>query len=126
MPKKPIRLRAALAVALSAALFVPLAVFAGSGFARGSASAAQYQYKITICHHAGHNGKMVTIKVSANAWKAHKKHGDTMGACASAPPRVNAHTVTDHHGKADTTHAHGNAAKHGKSDDHQKANGHKK
>src|SRR4051794_32802419 len=126
MDKKPIRFRAALAVALSAALFIPLAVFAGSGFARGSASAAQYQYKITICHHAGHRGKMVTIKVSANAWKAHRKHGDAMGACPSAPPRVVAHTVTDEHGKADKTHTRGNAGEHGKSEDHQKANGHKK
>ena len=78
MPKKPIRLRAALAVALSAALFVPLAVFAGSGFARGSASAAQYQYgqnRVTICHRGQ------TISVAQPAVEAHLGHGDTLGRC---------------------------------------------
>jgi hypothetical protein len=68
-------------VALSFGL--PVA-FAGVSFAQNSStSAAQYQYgKITICHHT-HSKKHPshTITVSQNAWKAHKKHGDTLGPC---------------------------------------------
>jgi hypothetical protein len=43
--------------------------------------------KITICHHArGKNGatKHVTIRISQRAWKAHQRHGDTLGACSAA------------------------------------------
>jgi hypothetical protein len=35
--------------------------------------------KVTICH----KGKN-TLSVSVNAWPAHKAHGDTLGACATA------------------------------------------
>ena len=68
-------------VALSFGL--PVA-FAGVSFAQNSStSAAQYQYgKITICHHTHSKKKPShTIVVSQNAWKAHKKHGDTLGPC---------------------------------------------
>ena len=40
--------------------------------------------KITICHHArSKNGavKHVTIRISRNAWKAHQRHGDSLGPC---------------------------------------------
>lgn len=43
--------------------------------------------KVTICHHTqGKNGtKHVTITVSRTAWEnAHRKHGDTIGACSTA------------------------------------------
>jgi hypothetical protein len=43
--------------------------------------------KITICHHAhAKNGavKHVTIKISRSAWKAHQRHGDSLGACNTA------------------------------------------
>jgi hypothetical protein len=43
--------------------------------------------KITICHHAhAKNGavKHVTIKISRSAWKAHQRHGDSIGACSTA------------------------------------------
>ena len=75
------RVRLAAAAVVSAGLLIPLAAFGASG-AGQSSSAAEYQYKITICHHT-HSKKhpMHTIRVSVNAWKAHAKHGDTMGAC---------------------------------------------
>ena len=38
--------------------------------------------KITICHHThSATNPMVTITVSANAWKAHVRHGDSVGEC---------------------------------------------
>jgi hypothetical protein len=54
----------------------------------GPASADQYQpRKITICHHArGKKGAVrhVTIRISERAWPAHRRHGDTLGACTTA------------------------------------------
>jgi hypothetical protein len=77
------RVRLAAAAVVSAGLLIPLAAFGASGAGQSSSAAAQY--KITICHHT-HSKKHPTrtIKVSVNAWKAHAKHGDTMGACAPA------------------------------------------
>jgi hypothetical protein len=77
------RIRIAAAAAVSTGVLVPLAVFAGPSFANGSASASQYQYggKVTICHHAGKHGKTVTITISRSALQAHKRHGDSEGAC---------------------------------------------
>jgi len=43
--------------------------------------------KITICHHARVKSgavKHVTIRISRSAWKAHQRHGDSIGACSSA------------------------------------------
>jgi hypothetical protein len=43
--------------------------------------------KITICHHArAKNGavKHVTIRINRSAWRAHQKHGDSIGACNTA------------------------------------------
>jgi hypothetical protein len=77
-------LRVAATAIVSAGLLVPLAVFGGTGFAQSS-SPAQVQYKITICHHT-HSKKHPThtITISAKAWKAHQRHGDTLGPCAAA------------------------------------------
>ena len=54
----------------------------------GPASADQSQpRRITICHHARwRNGatRHVTIRISERAWRAHRRHGDTLGACSSA------------------------------------------
>ena len=120
---------AALAAVVTAATMVPLAMFGGVGFAKTLASAAEYeygpshnQYKITICHHAGKHGKQHTISVGASAWKGHRKHGDTMGACpAQAPkhpapvaPTVPAATPNKHGDDGD----HGNRGNHGNSGDH--------
>jgi hypothetical protein len=64
------RRRLAFTVAVSIALLVPLAVFGGSGFAKGlSSAAAQYQYgKVTVCHKT-HSAKNpgVTITIGAKA-----------------------------------------------------------
>ena len=81
-PTRGRSLRALLVGAVAAAALASLAVLAGVGVANGSISAAQYQYgpkgKTTICH----KGK--TITVSNSALPAHKRHGDTVGPCATA------------------------------------------
>ena len=84
---------------------------AGVGFAGGSISAAQYQYgKVTICHHT-HSKKhpTVTITVSQHAWPAHRRHGDTLGACAPTT----------------STKVHGNGKSHGSKDHSSKSHGSK-
>jgi hypothetical protein len=79
------------AVTVTAALFVPLAVFGGSALARSAASASQYQYagssgqyqyRVQVCHRT-HSKKhpFRTITVSVRAVKAHLRHGDHVGAC---------------------------------------------
>ena len=96
---------------VTAALFVPLAVFGGPALARSTSSASQYQYsgssqyqyRVQICHRT-HSKKHPwhTITVSSRAVKAHLKHGDTLGACVGNPPAP--------------TNTHGNSgAQHGKS-----------
>jgi hypothetical protein len=67
-----------------AALFA-FAALGGVGVGQSAIGMAQYKApKIQICHKAGPNGKRVTLKVSANAWPAHQRHGDTLGACGPA------------------------------------------
>jgi hypothetical protein len=104
--------RAWLAAAVSAAFLVPLGILGGPALASSVAAAsqyeyggsAQYQYKVTLCHHT-HSRKhpFVQISVSVHAVKAHLRHGDTIGACPTTAP-------------APTTH-------HGDSGDHGKGNG---
>ncbi len=77
------RARAVLGAAVVAVALAAAGALGGIGFARNSLTAAQYQYgKITICHHT-HSAKnpFVTITISLHAWPAHRKHGDTLGAC---------------------------------------------
>ena len=102
----------AIAALVTGATLVPLVAFGGVGLAAQNApSAAQYQYKVTICHHT-HSKKhpMHTITVSVNALKAHLKHHDTLGACpATTPPAASTtapthgndknHSNNGHHGK---------------------------
>lgn len=69
----------AVVAALAAAAF---AVFGGAGLAKSgpdkaNASQGQYGKKVEVCH----KGKK-TLKVSVNAWPAHKRHGDAAGTCA--------------------------------------------
>lgn len=94
------RLRIVAAACVSIGLLVPLAVFGGTGFAKTQSPSAA-QYKITICHHT-HSKKnpMVTIRISNRAWKAHQRHGDTLGPCPG--------TKTNHgkHGKSGTHPSH--------------------
>jgi hypothetical protein len=88
---KRARLLAALAV--TAALLVPLAVFGGPALARTTSAASQYQYssttqyqpRMTICHRTGSKKHAFhTITVSSAAVNAHLKHGDHLGACTGA------------------------------------------
>jgi hypothetical protein len=83
-----VKRRLAFASAISMALLVPLAVFGGSGFAKGlSSGAAQYEYganKVTVCHktHSKKNPN-VTITIAANAAAKMIASGRaTAGPCA--------------------------------------------
>ena len=69
----------AVVAALAAAAF---AVFGGVGLAKsgpGKANASQGQYgkKVEVCHKS-----KKTLRISVNAWPAHKRHGDSLGTCA--------------------------------------------
>jgi hypothetical protein len=119
--KRAQRLRLAAAAILSGGLLVPLAVFGGTGLAQSS-SAAQYQYKITICHHT-HSKKhpMHTIRVSVRAWQAHQKHGDTLGACPAPIKPSKAHNKSNGQNSSQGQNSspgqsgsHGNGKGHGK------------
>jgi hypothetical protein len=87
--------RVAAAVAATIAAVVAFASVGGVGLAQGLVSAAQYQYgkKVTICH----KGKTLTI--SAKAWPAHQRHGDTSGKCANSAKKKNKgkHKGESHH-----------------------------
>ena len=96
-----------LGLGLATAALAFAAIAASTGFAGNSSSAAEYQYggKITVCHHT-HSKKhpTVTIRISANAWKAHRRHGDTQGACGTAtnssPSAKQSKATREQHGKA--------------------------
>jgi hypothetical protein len=79
------------AVALAAA-----GVLGGVGFAKSSVSAAQGQYgKVLLCHKTkSKKNPEVTINVSQSAVPAHRKHGDTMGACGSTTTTTTTTTST--------------------------------
>ena len=49
---------------------------------------------LTICHVRAHKPP-VTITIDDSAWKAHKAHGDTVGACAPEPTPTPAPTATE-------------------------------
>ena len=134
--------RARLAVAAAAALVVGVPASLGAtglaakvvGLSDKTPTAAEYpSSKVTICHHThSKTNPFVTITVSQNALPAHLGHGDTVGACSSAPPAepvapaAAAHTLKKAHkakhsaGKSGL-HGHGKPAKtarvktHGKS-----------
>ena len=76
-PRNP---RMAFAISVALGLVLVLSVFGGVGFAKNPGAAAkQYEKKVTLCH----KGKK-TLSVGKPAAKAHMKHGDTLGACASS------------------------------------------
>jgi hypothetical protein len=95
--------RVAGAVAVTSLLLIPLGVFGGSAF--GHSGAAQYQYKVTICHHTGskkHPWHQITI--SNRAVAAHLRHGDSL-----VLPCPTTATVAKHHGKSSET-SHGQSS----------------
>jgi hypothetical protein len=119
--------------ALSAALLLPVAIFAGAGFAQGSSSASEYEYgghgagKVLICHKAGKSGKHVTIRVSKSAAKSFLRRGDTAGPCAgskahgaSKPAGTTTTTTT---ATTTTTQTAAAESQHGKSESHSNAGG---
>jgi hypothetical protein len=106
------RLRIAAAAIVSVGLLAPLAVFGGVGWAQGNSSAAQYQYKVTICHHThSKTNPTVTITVSVRAWPAHQRHGDTFGACTSGKTKHanKGHASAEHANVNSQTHSNANA-----------------
>src|SRR3954453_22853139 len=122
------------AVAVSAALLVPLGVFGAPALARSASAASeyqysgssQYQYKVTICHKT-HSKKhpFHQITVSSHAAKANLRHGDTLGPCPTVAPPVapkqHGHDNGDNHGNSGNSNGHGNDNQ-GNDDDH--GNGH--
>ena len=73
------------------AAVVGFAVAVGPGLAGSTSSRATTETgtgttetgaKVLVCHKA-----KVTINVSTNAWPAHRRHGDTSGACTQAQLR---------------------------------------
>jgi hypothetical protein len=113
------RLMAALAV--SAALFVPLAVFGAPALARSASAASQYQYsgssqyqyKVAVCHHT-HSAShpWVQINVASAGWlHGHSKHrGDFLVTSAfPCPPTTPPGSIVAPRG-----HGHGNKSGHGK------------
>jgi hypothetical protein len=109
------------AVAVSAALFVPLAVFGAPALARSASAASQYQYsgssqyqyKVAVCHHT-HSAThpWVQINVASAGWlHGHSKHrGDFLVTSASPCPPTTAPGST----VAPSGHGHGNDGGHGK------------
>src|ERR671925_2140192 len=61
--------------------------------------------KITICHHVfrAKSTRHVTIRINRSAWKAHQRHGDSIGACNTATAKKfhsrKAHIARFHHGR---------------------------
>jgi hypothetical protein len=120
-------LRVAATAIVSAGLLVPLAVFGGTGLAQ-TGSPAQAQYKITICHHT-HSKKhpTVTISISNKAWKAHQRHGDTMGACAAAASAKHNNGKAKGHSKnPPTNQSQGNGQNNGQGNGQGQGKGHGK
>jgi hypothetical protein len=104
------------ALAVSAALLVPLAVFGAPALARSAASqysgSSQYQYKVAVCHRT-HSRKhqWVQISVASAGWlHGHSKHqGDFLVTSTSpCPPTTSGATVTNPSG-----HGHGHSGHHG-------------
>jgi hypothetical protein len=83
---------------LVAAMLASLTVLVSAAVGKSSSSsAAQYQYKVTICHRTKSKKKPFhTIRVAAAAVPAHLKHGDTLGPCATTAPAA---TTTSGKGK---------------------------
>jgi hypothetical protein len=81
------RARMATGLVLMPVMVLFLAMVGTSAFGKPKPSAAQYQYKVTICHNTGSaSNPTVTLSVSASAVSAHvDRHGDTLGECPTGP-----------------------------------------
>jgi hypothetical protein len=79
--------RGAVALAVAVVAGVGAAASVGAGVHRPGATAsdAQYEKKVTICHRTkSKKNPFRTIRVSRNAVKAHLRHGDALGPCPTA------------------------------------------
>ena len=77
---------------------VACAAVAGLAYASNgpAASAQQYQYRMTICHHTGSKkNPHRTITVSSASWRGHSRHGDTPGPCPTTT-NLRRHSTTAH------------------------------
>src|SRR5207253_210921 len=95
-----------IAALVTGATLVPLVAFGGVGLAAQNApSAAQYQYKVTVCHYT-HSKKhpWVIISISKSALPAHQRKGDVVvpTGTTTCPAKVVTTTTT-------TTTTHGNS-----------------
>ena len=139
--KLPHNRRTAAALVVSGAFLVPLAVFGAPALARSTSpdrqqsGSAQYQYKVTICHHT-HSAKhpWVKIRVGAPGARAHLKHhnGDFIVTASAPCPPTTAATAptTKHHGNGKGNgngNGHASSSDNGASGEHgQSDNGHGK
>ena len=131
------------AAVVSGLLLVPLGVFGSSALAHTASglgpSAAQYQYKVTICHHTGSKKHpWHAIRISNRAVAAHLvRHGDFVvtptapcppkpGLVTTTSPKKHGHSeshtssnIQNAQGKGDNSSGHGNSGHdnghHGKS-----------
>ena len=71
--------RTAIGAAVSIASVIAFASLVGLGLARSTVAPTPSGKKVTICHKGKH-----TITISIRAWPAHQRHGETLGACATA------------------------------------------
>ena len=121
------------AAVVSGLLLAPLGIFGSSALAHTASglgpSAAQYQYKVTICHRT-HSQKhpWVQITISNRALPAHLRHGDKYPPpCPTTAQSTKKHgnsnavttaqttTSSQNHGKSNESHGNnGNNGHHGK------------
>src|SRR4051794_21247778 len=78
------RTRALLGGAVVMVSLAAAGVLGGVGLAKTPTPAGSQYGKIVICHHT-HSKKhpTTTLTISQSAWRAHQKHGDTLGACGT-------------------------------------------
>jgi hypothetical protein len=75
-------MRQVIVLLLAAVLVVAMPLSVASAKSGGSGNAN----KVTICHKPN-GARPVTITIAKAAWKAHQKHGDTLGACSGPTPK---------------------------------------
>lgn len=105
------RVRAAVGATVVAAALAAAGVVVGGGVAKtsltptgtGTTTTVPAYGKVAICHKT-HSKKhpSVTVTISVNAWPAHNRHGDTVGACS---PAVGTTTTTTSSSTTTTTAA---------------------
>ena len=97
------RTRLRIGLVLLPVALVFLVIAGANAFGKPKSSAAQAQYKVTICHKTGSvKNPSVTIRVSSRAATAHvNRHGDTLGPCQAptAPTTASSEEGSQSNGK---------------------------